>query len=464
MRKHHLQRRILALVLAAMTAFFCIACAAEPTSGEVEVVTKKEKTPTETPAKPTDGTQKPTDGVAEPTGESAKPTTAPAQGTTELTGSSGTAAETKPMDETMRAAYATFAYQLFAACAKSSGGEAKNCLLSPFSVYTALAMLANGANGNTAAQIDQVLGLDEASRNAYMAAWLASLTGQEDISFTCADSVWVSNLFRNVVLDSFLGRCADSYHAEVYAADMNDGTVDDINAWTDRNTKSMIQKILEHGDLTPETVTVLLNAITLEAKWMIPFDNENTLSDAVFTHEDGTTENVEMLRGEADRCYLENEFVTGCAKSYKGGEFRHVALLPKEGVSVDEVIAKLTAESVDALFANAIRENVSLQIPKYTVEYRQELQDVLAALGMGDAFTPAADLTRMISTGNTVVDRVIHKTYLALDNEGTRAAAVTAITTRNMSISKTYRVTLDRPFVYMITDGNNLPIFIGTYR
>ena len=448
MRKNRLLRSILAIGMTMAILVSMCGCGTKP---EDAAVTAK---PTDIPAEPTNG---PTQGATEPTN-------VPAQGTTELTGSSGTAAAAKPMDETMRAAYASFAYRLFAACAKSSGGEAKNCLLSPFSVYTALAMLANGANGNTAAQIDQVLGLTEASRNAYMAAWIATLTGQDDVSFTCADSVWVSNRFRDVILDSFLRECADSYLAEVYAADMNDGTVDDINAWTDLNTKSMIRKILEHGDLTPATVTVLLNAITLDAKWMVPFVTENTDNNAVFTHESGITENVEMLRGEADRCYLENEFVTGCAKSYKGGEFRYVALLPKEGVSVDEVIAKLTAESVDALFANAIRENVSLQIPKYTVEYRQELQDVLAALGMGDAFTPVADLTRMISTGNTVVDRVIHKTYLALDNEGTRAAAVTAITTRNLGISKTYHVTLDRPFVYMITDGNNLPIFIGTYR
>ncbi|MBQ2558028.1 MAG: hypothetical protein II553_03350, partial [Lachnospiraceae bacterium] len=152
------------------------------------------------------------------------------------------------------------------------------------------------------------------------------------------------------------------------------------------------------------------------------------------------------------------------AKSYQGGEFRYVALLPKDGVSMEEAIASLTPGSVDSLFSGAETVTVNLWIPKYTTEYKQELQDILAALGMGDAFSfGKADFTRMIRTG-AKIDRVIHKTYLSLDNEGTKAAAVTAVTMRNLGMEKTRTVKLDRPFVYMIVDGNNLPLFIGTYR
>lgn len=385
-------------------------------------------------------------------------------GTAELTGSSGTAPATKPMDETMRAAYATFSYHLFASCAKSAE---KNCLVSPFSVYVALAMLANGADGNTAAQIDSVMGVNEELRNAYMAAWIEDLTGQSDVTFSCADSIWVSNRYRTIVANEFLAACADSYRAEVYAADMNNGTVDDINAWTKKNTDGMIAKILEYGDIDPAVVAVLVNAITMEAKWEDPFTDDKIYPDGEFTHENGQKETTTMMSGEADRCYLENDVFTGFAKSYEGGDFRYVALLPKEGVSMADAIAALSPETVDALFANRKSAKVNIYIPRYTVEYGKDLQDVLAGLGMSDLFAPgAADLSRMVTGGSNYVDRVIHKTYLSLDNEGTRAAAVTAISVRTLSINteEYYRVVLDRPFIYMIVDSNNLPLFIGTYQ
>lgn len=444
-------RQITALLLAALMMIACAACGNDKPAETKPEDKKQESAPAASPTGTPETT--PTDSVQETT-----------LGTKVLTGSSGTAPAEKPMDETMRKAYADFAYRLFNSCVKSQNGASGNCLISPFSVYTALSMVACGANGNTAAQMNEILGLDEAGRNAFMAAWIAALTGQDKVAFTCADSVWVNNRFREEVLDEFLKACADSYRAEVYAADMNDKTVDDINDWTNKNTKEMIPAILEHGDLYSGIVAVLVNAITLDAKWALPFDTERIDANGVFTHGDGREETVAMMHGEADRCYLENEFFTGCAKSYQGGEFRYVALLPKDGVSMEEAIASLTPGSVDSLFSGAETVTVNLWIPKYTTEYKQELQDILAALGMDDAFSfGKADFTRMIRTG-AKIDRVIHKTYLSLDNEGTKAAAVTAVTMRNLGMEKTRTVKLDRPFVYMIVDGNNLPLFIGTYR
>ena len=445
-------RKMTALFLAALMIFACTACGndkpAEPKPGQNSSV----NTPTTASGEGSETTP-------------AESGQAMSMGTKALTGSSGTAPSVKAMDETMRKAYATFAYRLFDSCIKGQNGATKNCLISPFSVYTALAMVACGANGNTAAQMNDVLGLDEATRNAYMAAWISALTGQDDVAFTCADSVWVNNSFREVVPEEFLRSCADYFRAEVYAADMDDKTVDDINAWTDKNTKEMIKKILEYGDLSPSIAAVLANAITLDAKWEIPFRQETINENAVFTHGDGTEEKVAMMYGEADRCYLENDFFTGCAKSYQGRNYRYVALLPKDGVSIEEAIASLTPESVDSLFAGTVACTVNFRIPKYTTEFKTELQDILKDLGMSDAFTfGKADFTRMIRTGETRIDRVIHKTFLSLDNEGTKSAAVTLVTMRNLSVGNTRTVTLDRPFVYMIVDGNNLPLFIGTYR
>ena len=452
-KRYAIQRKITALVLSVMLILALTACGDNTPAGS-------DVTATPTAAVTTPGT----DPSSEPDATPTEAVQGSNLGTAELTGSSGTAPATKPMDETMRAAYAEFAYRMFTACAK---GEGKSCLVSPFSAYTALAMLANGADGNTAAQIDSVLGVDEKTRNAYMAAWIKELTGQDRVVFSCADSIWVANLFRDAVPDTFLAACADSYRAEVFAADMNDGTVDDINAWTAKSTDGMISKIFEHGDLNMATVAILINAITMDAKWEDPFTDDRIDTNGTFTHANGTTETVTMMSGSADRRYLENDLFTGCVKSYKGGEFRYVALLPKEGVSMADALASLNPKSVDALFSGFVSSRVDVCIPKYQVEYSKELQGVLADLGMSDLFNPGkADLSRMVTRGTNYVDRVIHKTYLSLDNEGTRAAAVTAISVRNLSIEveEYYRVVLDRPFIYMIVDGNNLPLFIGTYQ
>ena len=451
-KKYNLLCKMTALTMSVMLMFAVTACG-DNVPDRPGVTT----TPT---AEATPGTDPATTPDASPTGAEQ----GLGSGTTELTGSSGAAPATKTMDETMRAAYASFAYDLFNSCAKGSG---KNCLVSPFSVYTALAMLANGADGSTAAQFNSVMGLNEEQRNAYMAAWIAELTGQSDVTFSCADSVWVSNRFRDIVRKEFLAACADSYRAEVFAAEMNNGTVDDINNWTYKNTDGMIQKILEYGDIDPAVIAILANAITMDAKWAEPFADDNIRKDGVFTHADGKQETAEMMAGEADRCYLENDVFTGFTKSYKGGNFKYVALLPKEGVSMEDALAALNAETVDSLFAKRVNAKVNIYMPKYKTEYKKELKNQLIALGLSDMFDPGcADLSRMVTTGINYVDRVLHKTYLSLDNEGTRAAAVTLIVTKNYegTIEESYYVALDRPFIYMIVDSNNLPLFIGTYQ
>ena len=411
--------------------------------------------------KPDAQPQKPDTQPQTPDGQPQTPDDDGPTESTLLTGTSGTAPQMNAMDEKMRAAYADFAYKLFAMCAK----EDDNSLVSPFSVYTALSMLANGANGETAEQIRALLGMTESERNAYMAAWIEALTGQKDVVFTCADSLWVQDLYRKKVKKTFLEACGDSFKAEVYAAAMDDGTVRDINAWVAKNTSGMIKEIFAPGDLDPDVLMVLINAITFDGKWAIAFPTESIEQNAVFTGEDGKQRNVEMLRGEADSVYLENDYVYGCTKGYTGGKFRYVALLPKEGVSLDEAIASLNGTAMDALFAGATHCSVGIALPKYECEYKKELKAVLRTLGMEDAFTMKADFSNMFPTEPSYVDRVIHKTYMSLDNAGTKAAAVTAITNRKLAVSIENRsIRYDRPFIYMIVDENNLPLFIGTYE
>ena len=459
-------RKMIALLCAVIMVFCCAACgsATDPSQRKEKPGTADPtKAPTEKPADPTEAPEDPT---ATPTTPPADPTGAPVSGgSTELTGgSSGSPAETKEPDDVMREAYETFAYRMLKAI---PGGETR--MISPFSIYTALAMLDNGAEANTLAQIDSLLGLTETERNAYMAAWIRRLTeSQEGAVFTNADSIWVKSALEKAVPKAFLDTCAQYYKAAVFSAAMDAGTVNDVNGWVKKNTMGMIDKIVD--ELSPATAMILINAIALDAKWWDPFLTDAIRTDYTFTKEDGTTAKVDMMFGEADYGYLENELCSGFTKSYKGGEFKYVALLPKEGVTIAQLVDSLQPGVVKSLWENEKRGEVHIGLPKYEEEYSLLLNDVLKELGMTEAFDEyTAQFGRLVdpSVTSVYVSKVLHKTFISVDNEGTKAAAVTAIVMDEATAigpENIYRVVLDRPFVYMIVDSEGMPIFLGTYE
>ena len=413
--------------------------------------------------------------TATPTGEPSEPSN-PSKGkgsggSTELTGgTSGGAVTTNPMDETMKRTYEAFAYKLFR---ELQSGQTR--MISPFSVYTAFGMLGNGAAGETETQMNAALGLTPEARNAYLAAWIDALVNQPagEAKFTNADSLWIREDRCKNVSQEFLKICGDYYRAGVFSAKMDPGTVSDINNWVDVNTKGMIKKLFD--ELSPETAMVLMNAISFEAEWSDPFLTEYIRENAEFTHENGTVSKVALMYGDADGRFLQNSLATGLVKSYKGGKFRYVALLPNEGVTIDQLIASLQPGSLDTLFAEAKSGDVHVAIPRYEeisglliLLFRNiSTIGILKALGMNDAFDPnLANFSKLFSTP-TCISQVLHKTFISVDNKGTKAAAVTAIAVNDCAMADpvpSYNVILNRPFVYMILDENNLPIFLGTYE
>ena len=452
-------RRLLAILCAVVLVAGCTGCGAAGNNGG----DRKEKKVTEKPSEPTP-TEKPSEPL--PTNP-AKPTGAPVSGESRnlTAGSSGEAPETKAMDDKMRTAYETFAYKMFGLM-----GTGSTKMISPFSIYTALAMLDNGADAETLAQIDAVLGLTAEERNAYMASWIAKLTGGSaaGAKFTNADSIWIRNSLESYVPKEFLDACAKYYKASVYSTPMDGSTISAVNQWVFDNTMGMIDKILD--ELSPSASMILLNAIALDAKWADPFKTDYIREDYTFTREDGTTKKVEMMFGEADYGLLENDLATGFTKAYQGGEFSYVALLPKEGVSLTQLTESLKPGIVKELWQTKRSGEVHIGLPKYKEEYTVTLNDALQQLGMKNAFDQdLADFTKLMDykDGNTFVNSVLHKTFISVDNEGTKAAAVTAIlmdTATSIEQPQIFYVTLDRPFVYMIVDADGLPVFIGTYE
>ena len=361
------------------------------------------------------------------------------------------------------AAVVDFGVRLF----KTSMEEGENTLISPLSVLYALAMTANGADGETLAQMEQVLGMDVDNLNSYMLAYLDLLPETKDYKMSLANSIWFKDDPNFTVEQSFLQTNADYYGAGAYKAAFDEGTRNDINNWVKEHTDGMIPEILD--EIPDEAIMYLVNALAFDAKWADEYE-EHQIREGRFTMEDGTRQDVDMMHSE-EYTYLEDDLATGFIKYYKDRKYAFVAMLPNEGVSVSQYVDSLTSEHLRELLNNPQDLTVFASIPKFETEYDIEMSEVLQEMGMTDAFDyRVADFSKLgtynVDGMNICINRVLHKTFISVSEQGTRAGAATAVemvAEGAMEIVEFKEVVLDRPFVYMLIDcETNLPFFIGT--
>ena len=361
------------------------------------------------------------------------------------------------------AAAADFGVRLF----KTSMEEGKNTLISPLSVLYALAMTTNGAEGETLVQMEQVLGMDIDNLNSYMLAYLDLLPESKDFKMSLANSIWFKDDPDFIVEQSFLQTNADYYGAGAYKAAFDEGTRNDINNWVKEHTDGMIPEIID--EIPDEAIMYLVNALAFDAKWADEYE-EHQIREGRFTMEDGTRQDVDMMHSE-EYTYLEDDLATGFIKYYKDRKYAFVAMLPNDGVTVSQYVNSLTGEHLRDLLNNPEDLTVFASIPKFETEYDIEMSEVLQEMGMTDAFDwRVADFSRLgtynVDGMNICINRVLHKTFISVSEQGTRAGAATAVemvAEGAMEIVEFKEVVLDRPFVYMLIDcETNLPFFIGT--
>ena len=371
------------------------------------------------------------------------------------------AVDVLPDMEAGAAAAADFGVRLF----QSGMEEGKNTLISPLSVLYALAMTANGAEGNTLTQMEQVLGMDAEALNGFMLAYLDSLPESKVYKLSLANSIWFKDDPRFTVEQSFLQTNADYYGASIYKSAFDESTRHDINNWVKEHTDGMIPQIID--EIPEEAVMYLVNALAFDAEWQEIYE-ESQVRPGTFTREDGSQTEIELMHSEESR-YLEDEKATGFVKYYKDRQYAFVALLPNEGVSVEEYVQGLTGAYLLEMLSDPEQITVFAAIPKFETEYSMEMSEALMEMGMTDAFdSHTADFTRLgtCQGENLFINRVLHKTFISVSEKGTRAGAATAveIVAERAVVIEDYReVTLDRPFVYMLIDcQTNLPFFIGT--
>lgn len=352
------------------------------------------------------------------------------------------------------------AMELFKSSNKTSDG---NVLISPLSIQLALAMTANGAEGETKSQMERLLGgeytIDEL--NAYLKTYVSNLPNEKSSKLNVANSIWFrkNNFVPNQL---FLQTNKDYYDASIYSAPFDKTTVVDINNWVDTNTDGMIKELLEQID--ESSLMYLINAIAFDAEWDEKY-SEYSIMQGTFTCEDGTKQEVELM-SSTEYAYYELENAKGFKKNYKNGKYSFVALLPNEEISVSDLISSLTYEEIINMLNNPdYSRDVIAKMPKFSYEYSLEMTNVLSSLGMERAFDESgAEFDKIGQAGgNIFIGSVIHKTFISVDEAGTKAGAATIVEVNDECEKNEIEIALVRPFMYMIIDNvTGLPVFIGT--
>ncbi len=375
------------------------------------------------------------------------------------------------VSDDFRKASANFAFELLGQ--SRTYAEGNGLLVSPLSVMLALAMTANGAEGETLLQMEKVLadGMTVDKLNAELFNYTSALVSTDDAKFNLANAIWVSSDPSFSVNENFIKEIENTYDADIVAANMGDiSTLDAINQWVDEETFGMIKNIFDNP-LDPSTVMVLLNALAFDAIWEDqPLDS--SCHKAVFNGTQKAAQ-TDFMWASCDG-YIEDNGITGIVKNYNGGNYAFVAIMPDRTTDIKDYLKRLDGDTFLELFdmrqKASEKVNVTARIPFFSFDCTVGLNDILKSMGMPRAFDSTnAEFANfgLSSVGNIYISQVLHKTHIDLDNSGTRAAAVTAVIETPNSAEPTdtrnFLIELDRPFVYAIVDtATGLPIFLGT--
>lgn len=352
---------------------------------------------------------------------------------------------------------------------KKTADAKNNSMISPVSILMAMAMVENGAEGNTKKQMEQVFGISTAELNQWIRAWTAVQPFSDADSksrMNIANAVWYNNSGALTLNTDYQKTLQKMLQAQVRGSDFSDRTVKEINRWCSRNTYGMIDKIVEQ--LSPAQQMVLLNAVAFEDQWSRQYKKSQVKKED-FTDQKGNKTKTSLMYSEEDT-YCQDDLAVGFIKPYQSG-YAFVAILPKDGVSVADYMEKLDGKRFQNFVDSGQHAVVHAVLPAFKSEYKTDaLVQIFRKMGIKDLFDgSASDLSGMGSCGgqNLYVDEILHKTYIDVNREGTRAAAVTGIMVKATSLNpepvREYTVRLDRPFLYAIIDAQTgTPVFMGT--
>lgn len=369
-----------------------------------------------------------------------------------------------------------FGLRLFEAFHKAETAKNvdSNVCISPLSIALALQMTYNGASGTTKAAMTHALELNGMTLddvNRANEALLKSLpsSGQmrpqpngtastpDTPHLEVANSLWLRDA--HTVRPDFIQRTQTFYNAQVSGLA---GAPDTINAWVNTHTRGKIKKIASPADVR-DAFAVLVNAVYFKAAWAVPFYKDAT-SDKPFHLASGTTHISKMMAKTQYFDYYTGDGLQMVSLPYRDCNLDMVIVLPNAPMKLSAFLPQLTPSKWQQWTAKMKGKRGTVELPRFRVEYGVDCGDALTALGMGEAFKPSADFGGMSRVKPLYISKVIHKTYVNVDEQGTEAAAATAVfmTGSAMPVDKPFKMTMDRPFLYAIRDRQTgALLFVG---
>jgi serpin B len=375
--------------------------------------------------------------------------------------------------QSLAQANTAFALEFFNQIRESEG----NIIFSPFSLSLALSMTLAGAETSTQeAMLDALqMTLPENGIHTTFNALLLAIEASQELNqdemegdqfqLNIANSIWGQSDYSFKA--DFLDILAQHYGAGVYSVDYRQNPEEArnaINDWVSEETENKIEDLIPAGAIDPLTRLVLANAIYFNGSWLHPF-SQNATAQAPFYTLDGSEISVDMMKLFGERfSYHQGQNYQVINLPYLSSDFVMTLLVPNEG-AYEDFEASLTLEDLSEILSGMSFERVDLEMPKFDFESSVDANDPLIALGMGDAFDPdRADFSGITDEEELMITDVLHKATITVDEEGTEAAAATAVIIGVTSAMPDEPISLviDRPFMFMIRHlRTNTILFMG---
>lgn len=343
-----------------------------------------------------------------------------------------------------------FAIDLLKQTISVSGDQ--NVIVSPLSVSMALGMTWNGANGNTKTEMETALkmsGLSEATINSYykiMQSTLPSIDPATKVSL--ANSIWYKTGFP--VKQSFLNVNTNFFNSYIKELDFTQSWAkDSINNWCAKKTNNLIPSIVDN--IPPEAVMYLVNAVYFKGTWTKKFDKNKTY-ETTFTNEQSQVNSINMMSATDSFPYLKDNVAQYVDLPYGNKAYSMTVILPLAGKSTSDVLSALTPTRYKEILNSFTKQKVILAMPRFKTGCKYLLNTELQNMGMHLAFSAgSADLTG-IANAELYINNVIHKTEVEVTEEGTEAAAVTAVEVGTTSIEESNAMLMNKPFIFVIRE------------
>ena len=359
-----------------------------------------------------------------------------------------------------------FALNLYARLKTADG----NLFFSPYSISTCLAMTYAGARGDTSAQTARALHFN--TNQNQLAVSFGELQRQlnkarekRGIELDIANGLWAQR--DHPFLAAFLDVTKQDYDATLKQVDFRIQTETarmEINDWVDNKTKGMISGLIQPGVLGPMTRLVLVNAIYFKGRWAREFEKHNT-TKAPFSVTPARKLQTPLMNLTADFKYSEVEGLQLLELPYAGDDLAMVVLLPRKTDGLKDMEELLNEQALSSWLAQSREQKVAVILPKFKLTAQFSLAKTLIEMGMTDAFSPRADFSGMDGGRDLFISEVVHKAFVDVNEEGTKAAAATGTVMKSLALMRPSPIPIfraDHPFLFLIRDTRSGSIlFLG---